>query len=234
MSIGTPSGMSLASTSNSTFVETTIAVSVSDSLFAIGRTENQVGGAPPTLSCTDQTNSETMVEQFTWTFTDSGRISLYKLEVGTAATKTIRVTNSEGGRKVIAVHKNTATGGFTKDKDATANGTTDTGISSGNTATTSTANEYVIGAMMENFDKAFTPNGGDGWTVLSDMGSTRAVTRCDYKTVSSTGAYAYAGTATGSTGWMCCIATFYETSPGGSNKKRMLAGLLACRAMAPN
>jgi hypothetical protein len=226
MAIGTPSGSSLVQ-GTATFIEASIAVSTADSLFVACKADNAVSGAPVAHTVTDQTNSETVVEQYSWTQTNECRLSLWKLEVATGATKTIRFASSETERKSIQVHKNTATGGFTKDKDSSASGTA-TNVSSGNTATTTQANEYLIGACTSAFNQTFTPTGGTGWTVLSDSGTSRPTLRCDYKIVSATGAYSYAGAWSASAVYLIGIATFYET--GGA----AVASLLVPRnPMAP-
>lgn len=89
-----------------------------------------------------------------------------------------------------------------------ANATFGTAYSSGATATTSQANELLVG-IATNTTNGPTSTPGSGWTEETDPGATTHQGYTDgYQIVSATGTYAYSGTWSANTDGPVAIATF--------------------------
>lgn len=125
----------------------------------------------------------------------------------------------------IAEYSGIATSG-SLDKTASAIDVADeTAYSSGTTATTTQANELLIGACGNDSTKTSVPDAG--WTERYEGTANSRVLAFNDQIVSATGAYKMSGDWSGNSNWVVCIATFKgaaEAPAGGITEDAWVGG----------
>jgi predicted esterase len=126
--------------------------------------------------------------------------------IGSGASKSITITLSGNSYSCADVceYSGIATSNFL-DKTATAKGTT-TATNTGTTATTTQADELLIGCIMAASVAQSSPT--NSFTLLDGASTGYLSNAYLERIVSSTGAYSSGTTATNNDGWSSCIATF--------------------------
>jgi hypothetical protein len=138
---------------------------------------------------------------------------IFSLYSATGGTGDIVATHGSGGDLTINAYALTNLVPSALDKTSAAAGR-DTSPSSGATATTSHANEFLWGAIGYFANKRPTGTWNDGFTSGTQFTDTGGISGVEdgYKTVSSTGAYTAAKAGVDKDAWAAVIATYATTA----------------------
>src|SRR5579859_7031355 len=190
------------------------------------------GNDPATITVTDNVNAGNYsndVTQVLATDLDTCVIAS-KLAAAAGATTVTATLASASGSIVLCIAEvaGIATSAAL-DKTASANNTSAT-PNSGNTAATTTANEFVFGFLGTNDTNAETIGAG-GWMTLGDVvahvgGNTNNYVADAWQIVSATGVQAASFTLSVSEEWACLCATYKAAGGGGGGGAT--AHFLAC------
>jgi hypothetical protein len=139
--------------------------------------------------------------------------TLFSLYSATGGTGDIVATHVSGGDLSINAYAVTNLAASALDKTSAAQGMGDS-PSSGATATTTHANEFLWGAIGYATNSKATGTWSDGFTGGTQFTDTGGIGGVDdgYKTVSSSGAYAAAKAGVNKSAWAAVIATYATTS----------------------
>jgi hypothetical protein len=135
--------------------------------------------------------------------------TLYSLYIATGGSGDIVATHGSAGDLSINAYAVTNLAPSALDKTASAQGLSAT-PSSGATATTTHANEFLWGAIGYATNSKATGTWNDGFTGGTQFTDTGGIGGVDdgYKTVSSTGAYTAGKTGVNKSAWVAVIATY--------------------------
>ncbi len=139
--------------------------------------------------------------------------TIFSLYSATGGTGDIVATHTSGGDLTINAYSVTRLAPSALDKTSAAKGTGTT-PSSGATATTSRANEFLWGAIGYASNGRATGTWSDGFIAGTQFTNSGGIGGVDdgYKTVSSTGAYTAAKAGVDKDGWTALIATYATTT----------------------
>jgi hypothetical protein len=137
---------------------------------------------------------------------------IFTLYSAAGGTGNVVVSHASSGDLTFNAYSVTNLAASALDKTASAQGS-DTNPSSGATATTSHANEFLWGAIGYATNAKVTGTWSDGFTAGGQFTSSGGISGVEdgYKTVTSTGAYAAAKTGTDKDAWAAAIATYATT-----------------------
>lgn len=143
-----------------------------------------------------------------------------------AASDTISIETSDFRQvAAVAAKSDQITSSSPLDKTASADTAFGTAKSSGSTATTTQADELLIGYCTHGVSNTYTADTGNGWTLIHDLigtGGARSIA-LQYQIVSATGAYASTGTLSASDDGGAAIATYKAAASGTTYTKAGLA-----------
>lgn len=169
-------------------------------------------------SITDTHNTWTLLP--VWT-SPNGNFLYLGYVVNPVITSTAITANlSATGQGSIGAGSFLGTAAVPYDKSASNTGLLGTALDSGNTATTTFANEVLIGIGMQDSSSTTAWTVGAGYSSVTNWtgGPTAIPSYMTYQIVSSTGAYNATETSDQSKNWLAAIATFSDTNiPAGNS-----------------
>jgi hypothetical protein len=170
-------------------------------------------GCSQTAPPTDGVVGDTFVSKGTCTTGSGETFFMYEADGLTGASSAVTLNYSNGYDAFVLEYQNIATAGF--DKFACANGNSTT-PSSGATATTTAANEILIGYVGCSVNQSFTPGGvqdaGAGYTQRAS-GSFNSFDFEEDQNVTATGAFVANGSFGVGCNWSSLITTFKTGQP---------------------
>lgn len=168
----------------------------------------------------------------TWSRVISNSLpSTFDLEIWVAiniiggATHTVTATDNGGGVDSLIIVEEWSGAALTgaSDKSAGATGVASTALNSSASATTTQADEIVIGAGVASGNVTMTA--GAGYTNLTKVNTTFSTLAFESKVVSSTGAQTATMTSGTAGSWVCQVATFKQALVASTTKRLAILGV---------
>lgn len=152
----------------------------------------------------------------------NSQISLWTAPVTTGGTSTVTVHMSGSQEGDFIAREQSGLSSATPDKFMSNGATTGTAVTSNNTATTTSANELVVGLIASSLGSQ-TITVGSGYGNTTTAGSTNMKVMIEDKTVAVTGAYAATATLSSSFPWGAIVGTFVLSGGGGTPTNQFFA-----------